>query len=151
MPGTFEKPKSVDPEGALRAYFRHELDRAQTRLPSLPPLPTSSIEPRETAIGKAGPRPGPGPETERLGYGYRGNLSGLLLAACVLAVSALALSCAPRTALARSIGRVVDGQGLSTLSQRTSETASLIWQQGQEHFRKKATAIKPVVRSTVAE
>lgn len=131
MPGDNRTRRKVDPEAALRSYFEQELGLAEAKLPSLPPLPgipANPGEPYQSRLSK---------QVERPGYGIRSNLASLLLAACVLSIAALALSCAPRAALARSIDQVVESQGLEKLKQETITAVGLVWQQGQEHFRQK--------------
>jgi hypothetical protein len=131
MPGKNRPRKPIDPEAALREYFSHELAEATTSLPRLPPLPPLPPLPAvsdQRWVAAKKERPGPG---------VRSNLASLLLAACVLGGAALAFSCSPRTALARSIGQVAEGRGLENLKQETITVAGLVWQQGQEYFRQK--------------
>jgi hypothetical protein len=142
MPGKSSPLRKADPEAALRAYFRKELEKAEVKLPRLPALP--SILPVPYLKGST-------VKLDRPGSGLRGNLASLLLAACVLGTAALALSCSPRAALASSICQVVEDQGLETLKQDTIKVAGLVWQQGQEYFRQKHSGIVGATGSPAAE
>jgi hypothetical protein len=139
MPGKNRPRKPIDPEAALREYYGQALAEATTSLPRLPPLPAVSDQ-RWIAA-----------KTERPGSGVRSNLASLLLAACVLGGAALAFSCSPGTALARSIGQVAEGRGLENLKQETITVAGLVWQQGQEYFRQKHSGIVTTTGGTALE
>ena len=145
MPGEPVLRRKMDPEAAMREYFRQEIENAEVRLPSPPHLPMAQgaktgADLIQSAAG-----------IDRPGYGLRGNLASLLLAACILGSAALALSCSPGTALARSIRNVVNGGEVERLKEETINAVSFVWQQGQEYFRQKHTGIVGVPGAPAVE
>lgn len=144
MPGKSGFRRKTDPEAALREYFNRELGKYRARLPRLPGLPVlPAVKVMEAvkAVNTRADKTWITIKLDRPGSCFRNNLATLFLAACVLGLAALALSCSPRAALASSIGEMVKGQGLETLRQDTIKVVGVVWQEGQEYFRQKRAGI----------